>query len=64
MSSKALNSKSVIFTMPMALERRDKLMAAAKESNRSLANYLVDAGLVLAGRKAEAVKQPAVELAA
>jgi hypothetical protein len=63
MSASTQNSKSDLFTMRLPREHREKLMTAAKASNRSLANYLVDAGLVLAGRKPEAVKPPAVELA-
>jgi len=37
----------------MPLGHRDKLIAAAKERNRSLVNFLVEAGLVEAGRKLE-----------
>jgi len=50
----------------MPLENREKLIAAAKERNRSLANFLVEAGLVEAGRKLEPepAKLPRVELAA
>jgi ParB-like chromosome segregation protein Spo0J len=53
MSASTLNSRSVIFTMRMPLEHRERLMTAAGERNRSLANYLVEAGLVEAERKLE-----------
>jgi len=64
MSASALNSKSVIFTMRMPLEHREKLIEAAKKDNRSLANFLVEAGLVLAGRKIQPQRPERVELAA
>jgi hypothetical protein len=50
----------------MPLEHREKLIAVAKERNRSLANFLVEAGLVEADRKLEPepAKLPRVELAA
>ena len=55
MSASTQNSRSVIFTMRMPLEHRDRLITAARERNRSLANYLVEAGLRLidADRKSE-----------
>jgi Arc-like DNA binding domain len=50
MSASALNSKSDIFTMRMPREHREKLIAAARKRNRSLANYLVVAGLTAEDR--------------
>ena len=66
MSESTHSSKSVPFCLRMPLENREKLIAAAKERNRSLANFLVEAGLVEAGRKLEPepAKLPRVELAA
>jgi uncharacterized protein (DUF1778 family) len=51
MSASALNSRSVIFTMRMPLEHKERLRTAARDRNRSLANFLVEAGLVEADRK-------------
>jgi len=53
MSASTHSSKSVPFCLRMPLGHRDKLIAAAKERNRSLVNFLVEAGLVEAGRKLE-----------
>jgi hypothetical protein len=42
----------------MPLEHRDKLIEAAKERNRSLANFLVDSALAVADRGLEPAKLP------
>jgi uncharacterized protein (DUF1778 family) len=64
MSAKARNSKSVIFTMRMRLEHKEKLIEAAKRDHRSLAGFLVDAGLRAAGRSPQVVAPVPAELAA
>ena len=62
MSASTQNSRSVIFTMRMPLEHRQKLIDAAKRDHRSLAGFLIYSALSMAERKAD----PAgcVELAA
>jgi hypothetical protein len=59
MSARALNSRSVIFTMRMPLEHREKLIEAAKRDRRSLAGFLIDSALGAADRKVEAARKAA-----
>jgi uncharacterized protein (DUF1778 family) len=51
MSAKSTNSKSVIFTMRMPLEHKEKLIEAAEKDHRSLAGFLINSALMAADRK-------------
>jgi len=53
MSESTHSSKSVPFCLRVRLERPEKLIAAAKQRNRPLANFLVESALVEADRKLE-----------
>jgi hypothetical protein len=66
MSASVLNSKSDIFTMRMQREHREKLIEAARKRNRSLANYLVVAGLAAEDREwgLDPPRSPTTEIAA
>lgn len=59
MSTSALNSKSVIFTIRMPLEHKDKLIEAAKCDHRSLAGFLINCALSAADQKNASEMRPA-----